>query len=444
MKTLSKEAEALILDSIADVVKAVHGGLNPTDAVVKVAEERMLPHGYVTLVCQAYNTGRQTQQRENHDDILGKTAEFALADAGRAKAQLYPTQVETPGEAAQKTAVDVAYSRPPLRPTTKLASGGLWDVTAPAPYASSPDDAYRRQVSVKQAASHQAEQARLKLAHAENQFMQKLAALTNYFRKTAIDRVGWQDFRENAAALFPVESAPLVAYLDGQLRLTKRARWEPRDRFRTRELFQRDAEPYVLLEGCFKAAAAVQTATDEYRQLVPTQPVKQAAPAPVAEPELDILGLPVREVPSDKEGSFLEFAIGSGVGKGLSDFLSGSGAPKPTSALVQDKAMELDDPNHDAALRKVQAQAMMTDFLANDPVISGFDPDEVMSAYNEIAQVSPRAAVQPALIRPLLRKRLSAGGIEPFEANEIANLEKTLGTHTQRPRGVLDADPILG
>jgi len=57
--------------------------------------------------------------------------------------------------------------------------------------------------------------------------------------------------------------------------------------------------------------------------------------------------------------------------------------------------------------------------------ISGYEPDEVLSAYNELAQIAPRAAGQPAALQPLLAKRL-AGNVEPFEVQEITNLEKGL------------------
>lgn len=445
MKSLSKEAEAQILNAIRDVVAEVAAGATPTAAVVKTAEAHRLPAGFVPLVCQAYNTGRQTQQREGHDDILGKTAEFALADTQAALAELYPSVIDTPAEKAQKTAVDSAYRRPPPKVVVKAAAGGLWtDKTMPAPYPTDPADDQRRSTAAAQRAKQAYDKACLKLAHAREQFTVKLGGLTRYFRKTALDRIGWADFTTNAKSLFPAEAPSLLGYVDKTLGMHKRARSEVRDRFQTRELFDRDAEPYALLEGCLKAAAAVQEAQTAVDKL---QPVKRAAQAPAAPAvELNVLGLPVREVPS-KEGSFLEFAVGSGVGKGLSDLLSGAGG-KPTSKLLEDKAMELEDPNHDAELRSVQARAMMADFMANDPTISGFDPDEVTNAYNEIAQVSPRASTQPALMRPLLRKRLSAGGIEPFEANEIANLEKTLGA-VQAPRsprsmGVMDDNSILG
>ncbi len=446
MQTLSKEAEALILDAIRDTVARVAEGNSPTAAVVKVANDRRLPAGFIPLVCQAYNVGRQTQQRESGDGVLGKTAEFDLANTKEALAELYPEVVPTPAEKTAATAIDPAYSKKPIKPQVKLASGGLWDIKAPDAYAHDPNSVFRKAAAEDQRKRNILSDAQLKLAHAKDQFTVKISSLISYFRLGALDRIGWADFSKNASMLFPAEATPLLKHVDGQLGMQKRARREPRDRFETRELFDRTATPYGLLEGCIKAAALVRTEQLELNKLVEPKKTANTIVEPV-EVELNVLGLPIEEAPS-KEGSFLEFAVGSGVGKGLSDLLSGA-ASKPTSALVNDKVNELEDPNHDAEMRRIQTQAMITDFLANDDVISGFDPDEVTNAYNEIAQVTPRAATQPALMRPLLRKRLSAGGIEPFEANEIARLEQTLGSTAVQPaggsqQGVLGGNSVLG
>ena len=110
------------------------------------------------------------------------------------------------------------------------------------------------------------------------------------------------------------------------------------------------------------------------------------------------------------------------------------GQLKPKSELIQDDVNELNDPLHTDELRQIQARTMLSDFMANDEVIAGHHPDQVTKAYNEIASLSPRAAIQPAIMRPLLRKRLTAGSVEPFEAEQMANIEKTI-RQTEHPSG---------
>lgn len=95
-------------------------------------------------------------------------------------------------------------------------------------------------------------------------------------------------------------------------------------------------------------------------------------------------------------------------------------------AKVQEEALdELFDPAHEAELQKIKIQAMLSEFLTADPVISTYDQDDVLAAYNQIVQIAPRAARQPAVMRGLLRKMLQQqDALEPFEAKELVEIEK--------------------
>jgi hypothetical protein len=103
--------------------------------------------------------------------------------------------------------------------------------------------------------------------------------------------------------------------------------------------------------------------------------------------------------------------------------------------MVESVEQDLSSPVHIDELRQIRSRAMLSDFLANDDVISGYAPEEVTNAYNEISQLSPRASSQPAIMRPLLRKRLTAGSVEPFEAQQMADIEKTI-KQTENPEKV--------
>jgi hypothetical protein len=117
-------------------------------------------------------------------------------------------------------------------------------------------------------------------------------------------------------------------------------------------------------------------------------------------------------------------AVGEAVGTMLSRSLGNF--PKTKDDLVEDDWLNLEDPHHHNELRKIRAHAMLNEMLTNpeDP-ISGHDPDKVLSAFNEISQMSPRLADHPASLRPVLRRRLE-GHVEPFEAKELTDIEKNL------------------
>lgn len=87
---------------------------------------------------------------------------------------------------------------------------------------------------------------------------------------------------------------------------------------------------------------------------------------------------------------------------------------------------KLEDPGHMEELRTIHSRAVLSDLMNNDSVISGHSPDAVSSAYNEIVQLSPSVASQPAALRSWLRKRLTAGTLEPFDVQSLAGMESTL------------------
>jgi len=111
--------------------------------------------------------------------------------------------------------------------------------------------------------------------------------------------------------------------------------------------------------------------------------------------------------------------VGSQLGKAM--------APTAAEGLKEETVGELFDPEHEAELVKIRTQAMMSDFMSNDPVISTYDPDEVTDAYNQVVQMAPRSARQPAVMRGLLRKMLQQqDAMEPFEAEQVVKIEKTM------------------
>jgi len=93
--------------------------------------------------------------------------------------------------------------------------------------------------------------------------------------------------------------------------------------------------------------------------------------------------------------------------------------------MEADAIGELVDPGHEAQLQRIRMQAMLAEFLSTDPVISTYDPDQVVDAYNQIVQLTPRASVQPVVMRGQLRKMLQQqDALEPFEAEQILKVEK--------------------
>lgn len=120
---------------------------------------------------------------------------------------------------------------------------------------------------------------------------------------------------------------------------------------------------------------------------------------------------------------FVGPTMASMVGPGVEKMLS----PKSQESIEHETVQELFDPSHEAELQRIRTQAMMSDFMSNDPIISNYDQDEVTGVYNHISQLAPRAALQPALMRGLLRKMLQQQDtMEAFDVDQLVKIEKGL------------------
>ena len=103
-------------------------------------------------------------------------------------------------------------------------------------------------------------------------------------------------------------------------------------------------------------------------------------------------------------------------------------SPTPADTSMERNVLsDIIDPSHEAELSKIRIQAMLSDFMSSDPVISTYEPDEVLNIYNQVSQMTPRAAQQPGVMRGLLRKMLQQqDAMEPFEAEQMIGVEKGL------------------
>jgi hypothetical protein len=97
---------------------------------------------------------------------------------------------------------------------------------------------------------------------------------------------------------------------------------------------------------------------------------------------------------------------------------------KSPKELQSDAFKDITDPDHDRKLRNIRAQGVLADLVTNDPVISGHDPREVATAFNELAEIAPNFMDSSATVQALLRKRLEAGQLADFDIKQLVELEK--------------------
>lgn len=390
-KTLSKSAERELLTAIQDVVDLVNSGKDPVSAAVKVASERQFNRNFVDLLCTGYNTGATNFQRQQSSSALEKFADFPIADPVKVAEAIWPSRVLLPAE-EKRGQVDPVYSKPPksskpLGP--KVASSPVLEKAASVKAEEKPVDAasfYRE----KRAQERVLEDARFAYVSAQNNLLAKLGEFSD-----AAMRLSEKDLAKLAYDLkttYESAGAKLIDYITAR-------------------------HPRV------KISAAAPIGYADYSKGVHKLAVdclefgKKAIQTKAAY-------IKAAETYSARMDALLKKSNVMSVVNPLMATAVYDRVLKPPSP--QQLAQRLANPEHELELRKIHVQAMLSNLLQNDPIISGYNPDEVMTAYNEFAQLSPSASSQIVLARPWLRKRLTQGSMEPFEAAEMTNVEKSL------------------
>ena len=404
METLTTAEENDLVDGVKQAVDLVDGsGLSPNDAITKVAREHGWPPGKTEVAAHAFNNGRQLAQWRANTATLDKLAEFPLADFDEIRQNIW-------GD-TKTASVDLSYSRPPAwlkkrASTAKPAAKPLEKTASEVP------PGFERRAAIKlwgdtQLADRQMEDARLKYAEARTAVQTGIVRLQRYFRKAAMDRLPFSVVEDAAATYWGDRGRKLFDVLAADCPREKRA---ADNRLSIDRPLDRSQMPFTVIETVLRQtvkAADAKAAFEDCKVAAEQAGEALAAGLTAVYQKVD----PLTETKT----------------AGIMDSLLGSELTGPSlDSRVAGISSQLDDPDHENALRQVRSTAMLNSMMTDpDSPISGYGPEKVMAAYNEIAQMSPRLADQPAALRPLLARHL-AGQMQPFEVHQALGIEKGL------------------
>lgn len=446
-KPMDKKAEDRLLGAVKEAVAWVEDGVNPTEAIVKVAQELNFNPATTSLLAQAYNTGRTTFQREKcSGDVLSKMAEFPIVRTEDVIGQLWPSQPETPKQAAAPDDhVPECFFRPPSvtpRSETLLREKAA-AVKLPTTKTETPagDSQIKMSKAYGQAQREQklVEEARYQTKVARDRYLSAMGKLADYFKEDSLFRQPFADVEYNAGLIFGSPAKHAMDYVYQRNGMTEKRAGQVRLSYLE---VDPEAAPYSLIHDAIARGKEVLASQREHRRLSKQAESKMAEvlrpfcqlPNTPEQTPCSVLGKyastsePVDPPSFSKEGSlFGNILTGSTVAAVANKVRS------PATDQIGGAQTTLSDPEHLNQLRQIEAQTMLSDFLRNDEVLGGHDPEEVLQAYNEVVSLSPHAATQPAVMRPLLRKRLAQGAYEPFEAQQIADIEKSVASTQQLP-----------
>ena len=282
-----------------------------------------------------------------------------------------------------------------------------------------------------------AEEYRRQKVAAEDKLNLKVHLLESYFSKFAYDRLPLAQVENAAAAYYGKPGAALISYVAGKFPSEKRASDHQSTWSGFNQPTDRNAEPYTLISECIKQAQVhnqmnywlveaeekLAEAKEKTASFIRPQSSNKSGSQLILTPSLI-------EETGEKQANLLGGMAG-GMGLGLAGSLKGDDDDRKKE--IESQIAELDDPSHLAELRKIRAQTALTQMMSDpESPISEYDPAEVMQAYNEIVQLSPRLADQPSALAPLLNRKL-VGNAEPFEVGEQLKMEESLAKTQATP-----------
>ena len=85
-------------------------------------------------------------------------------------------------------------------------------------------------------------------------------------------------------------------------------------------------------------------------------------------------------------------------------------------------------PEHANKIQGIRTRAMLDDLMANDPVISGYERDEVLQAFNHLSELAPQSIMTSNMLtKSLMRKYLEQGQmLDTFDVDQLLGAENKL------------------
>lgn len=458
MRTLTKEAERKLISAIERAAALVNEGADPNDAIIKSAGDSNIPAGHINLMVHAYNTGRTTKQREAGENTLEKAADFKLADADAVLKALYPEQVKTSAELKRAEVVSTEYAVPPAgflnRRRDMMQKAASAAVALPEKtWTPPPRDehaAVMRAQSEKNAALRAAEETRRQAAAAYQKAANSFEELNTYFRTPGNMPFG-DALREVGLRLGPSGVSVLQKIAAVYPHFSKQAD-TGKNHYGPDHLYTIVQDVIGTVERYNEAQSRVSTkkadagfCKKELPEFITGSILHNPAEEPLELKEAEwpkntppAWPMPQSSAPAPKEAERskpIEFkadisaltspakAVGQAMGASSANDLTGMG-PVDTKKEIKKQYDKLYDPEHESALKSIRAKGVLHDLILNDSVISGYDPQDVAMAFNDVSELSPTLVEAPGMLRSVLRKRLEAGSLADFDVKQLLDMEK--------------------
>lgn len=487
MNKLSQKNKDLLYDAISEVMGETAAGVNPSEAVIKVAQEHGLGWPMTQLLIAAYNTGAATHQRE-----IGKTAADKLAEYETARPEVVhtalfgksaspiqwsdylPADSATLSKVASETYVvnsetgqRIDESRLEEEPLQRVdETGRVLSHEEGARPSISINISWDRENSAAgalQEAKHDMHSLASEQSDAEWDISNTLGGMQRMFDMDGVPPC----FQRNCRHMFGDSAGPALVLISRKIGLP--------DDIPSSKLaaVDRNQSPYAevgqliqLIDKRQKCAQAVQElqtkiaamrtwekdatkqAQERERQEVvaSTSPFlrKESASAAPTQSSSWFGGGNKSKSPAtgdkdpskdknktdpiwgrlrDKAHKFLAKTVQRPV-----DLATGFTARIDNMAQNRRGELEAALSSTDVAdqMQQIRAQTVLNDLMTTDPVVSEFPEDRILDAYNAIAALSPAAVLNRATLGAMLRSYLQSDTLDLPEIRQVLDLNASL------------------
>lgn len=424
---LSKTAQTRLMSALDEVATLITSGEHPNDAIVKAASTTQIPAGHIHLMVNAVNTGATNAHRMAHETTLEKSSEFPLANTDKILSEIYPDHVKTKKAHQQSSVISTDYSSSPnwlhdQAKREKLSRDINWSMTDKKVNYIKEDKsvkaAYSKTIKMKKDVATK----KLDVAELEDIATKIGSELREYFKQT--NSYNYNTVKSNAVLMFGKQAEAILLPMVPKKQLV----------FSDEGSHNNEVRPYSLIQSLIKLAEEYKTKVAAYNNAVKAtneEAAKLMLPFG-AGPKQGLSVLEDRLSTIEKNsglGGFLTGAMGIMNARNLGSNIAGSyPGLRPTDSLERGTFNDLTDPGHESEIRNIQSEALLNDLMANDDVIQGYDPEEVVDAFNEVSQIAPFAANKKVIMRDLMRKRLAGGSqaLDQFTTSETLKQQDML------------------
>lgn len=444
-------SQKVIANSVDQVLSLIDSGTHPRKAIVKVASVNGLLPEQVNRLCQIYNRSTSLSSRLGNNDLSEKLATVTVIDPREIQKELSQKNLERSITSRQSKMASMTTLNRVLTQKTQTA---VTEKVAESPQVivdkKDKTHGIYHGMSFENAIK---ELDRLKAKHASIQeeglalFVRcknQITVLKDLISKKAAHPTNGVDFlnqvRHKIEQSYPTiqwVGDPVISYAVDSLPSFKRASIE--SEFATipriygidaKQIFVEFEKLAALVKDIDENAPALASTAADVREryfLLKTHLTENGVKNSSFH-FTDRNYADIQEEHISKVASMFGAMLGTQLNRMRQPPVPSSGANRE-----DEFRLKLSNPQHEANLASIRTRTALQELMVDDPVISSANPEDVVAAYNELANYSPGALQNPAVMRAVLRQYLQ-NNASSFDLSEIQKLERAIPTQTRQQR----------